>query len=182
MKVCAAIRTARTLGLKTSWHRLIQAARLKSGYIEWLDASGPFTAADLTKHLAPGHSIAAALHQFQQGPAHFFYEAHDLGRRRGEFELALSPEARTELLDRVERLSRGEVRLFSGEFHHLGCPINWNLNPQSGLRMAVDHHWRRCEQLDARQGDIKFLWEASRFPFLYDLVRAYALKIGRAHV
>ncbi|MCA9254887.1 MAG: alginate lyase family protein, partial [Phycisphaerales bacterium] len=79
------------------------------------------------------------------------------------------------LLDRMRRLQSGVVRYFSRTDYELGRPIRWHLNPALGVEWPVDRHWRRYSQFDASLGDLKLVWEANRFAFAYDLVRAYGL-------
>lgn len=66
---------------------------------------------------------------------------------------------------------KGTFRYFSGTSQDLGFPPDWHLNPISGVRVPDQSHWSRIGDYD--HGDIKVLWELSRFSFTYDLVRAY---------
>jgi asparagine synthase (glutamine-hydrolysing) len=70
-----------------------------------------------------------------------------------------------------ERLAEGNLVYFGQEFAHTGFPPEWHRNPFTGLTAPTDRHW--SEISDFRHGDIKVLWEPSRFSFAYDLVRAY---------
>jgi hypothetical protein len=54
-----------------------------------------------------------------------------------------------------------------------GMPPNWHRNPLTGECAPADIHW--TEISDFAFGDIKLIWEASRFTAVYALVRAYAL-------
>jgi asparagine synthase (glutamine-hydrolysing) len=49
---------------------------------------------------------------------------------------------------------------------------DWHRNPASGLRAPEGVHWSLISDFDL--GDIKYIWEVSRFGFAFDLVRAYA--------
>jgi len=72
---------------------------------------------------------------------------------------------------RAEALLRGVLRYF--EYHDLevGWPPDWFRNPFTGEQLPADCHWSRVPTFAA--GDIKCVWEASRFGFAYLLVRAY---------
>lgn len=50
---------------------------------------------------------------------------------------------------------------------------SWHSNPFTGERVAPEKHWTQIS--DFGQGDIKFIWEPSRFAWAYPLVRAYAV-------
>lgn len=59
--------------------------------------------------------------------------------------------------------------------HHklaAGLPPDWFYNPLEKINVAHETHWS-CTS-DFGQGDIKVLWDLSRFSFVYPLVRAYA--------
>ncbi len=69
----------------------------------------------------------------------------------------------------------GKILFFSKWQADLGCPPNWLLNPVSGVEHSADLHWTRIPDLAENIGDIKYVWEASRFPQAFYFVRAYAL-------
>jgi len=69
----------------------------------------------------------------------------------------------------------GKILFFSRWQADLGCPPNWLLNPVSGMRHSNDQHWTCIPDLGEDMGDIKYVWEASRFPQAFYFVRAYAL-------
>lgn len=53
----------------------------------------------------------------------------------------------------------------------LGHPPDWFVNPFTAERAPCDLHWSRIG--DFAHGDIKVIWEPSRFGWAYALVRAY---------
>ncbi len=65
----------------------------------------------------------------------------------------------------------GRFRYFSHAVIESGFSPDWHSNPLTGQRIAPDRHW--SEISDFGQGDIKVVWETSRFDFTYALVRAY---------
>ena len=54
-----------------------------------------------------------------------------------------------------------------------GFPPNWHVNRFTGEQAPSDRHWADID--DFSFGDIKLIWEASRFSPVYALVRAYVL-------
>jgi len=54
---------------------------------------------------------------------------------------------------------------------HAGFPPDWHRDPFNGQKAPEELHWSRIGDFDF--GDIKILWEPSRFGFVYPLVRAY---------
>ena len=70
-----------------------------------------------------------------------------------------------------EQLARGEFRYFERTTAVTGFPPDWQANPFTRERAPADLHW--SEIGDFEHGDIKIIWEPSRFGFAYALVRAY---------
>ncbi len=74
-------------------------------------------------------------------------------------------------VDEAEAVLRGEFRLFSHRVVSAGFPPAWNRNQLTGERVPPDRHW--TELGDFAFGDIKGVWELSRFPWAFALARAY---------
>jgi len=72
----------------------------------------------------------------------------------------------------AERVLGGEFRLFSDRWVGAGFPPDWNRNPLTGDRAPDGVHW--TELGDFSFGDIKGVWELSRFPWAFALARAHA--------
>ncbi len=75
------------------------------------------------------------------------------------------------LFNSVKDLKSGYFRLFSHLKLHTGFPPDWHKNYTSTNRYPQNAHWSTIGDFDG--GDIKVVWELSRFGFVYDLVRAY---------
>lgn len=77
----------------------------------------------------------------------------------------------------LAEISRGQWRYYGHpavegyEPAALGMPPKWHNNPFTGQKAPADQHWSCIS--DFAHGDIKTIWEASRFGFVYALVRAY---------
>jgi hypothetical protein len=54
--------------------------------------------------------------------------------------------------------------------------LNWHINPTTKKIAPSNLHWTKIPDLNTDFGDIKYIWELSRFPFVYTLVRAYAVE------
>lgn len=48
---------------------------------------------------------------------------------------------------------------------------DWHTHPITGYRYEASQHWTSIADFSADAGDIKYIWEKSRFTFLYDLIR-----------
>ena len=75
-------------------------------------------------------------------------------------------------LGEAERILRGEFMLFSDRWVGAGSPPDWNRNHATGLSVPEGHHWADTDALHS--GDIKEVWELSRFPWAFTLARAHA--------
>lgn len=79
----------------------------------------------------------------------------------------------SEKLDReVENLKSGIFSYFENQENDCGFPPNWHRNSFSGKEIPSNQHWSRLS--DFGFGDIKLVWEPSRFGFVFPLVRKYA--------
>lgn len=75
------------------------------------------------------------------------------------------------VITRAENILSGHFLLFSHHSVRTQVPPHWHQNPFTGQEINADQHWSRVS--DFGHGDIKLVWELSRFSFVYDLVRAY---------
>lgn len=71
----------------------------------------------------------------------------------------------------TEEIIQGTLHYFEHTPGAAGFPPDWHRNPFTGQRAPADLHW--SEIGDFENGDIKVIWEPSRFGFSYTLVRAY---------
>ncbi|MCF8102156.1 MAG: heparinase II/III family protein [Desulfarculaceae bacterium] len=79
-------------------------------------------------------------------------------------------------MEEAERLARGGVLLFGDLELDTGFPPAWHRNHLQRVDAPAGEHWSRLS--DFAYGDIKLIWELSRFPFAFALARAYA-RTGR---
>ena len=70
------------------------------------------------------------------------------------------------LKDKFERISNGDICFFSHEWKNIGTNYDWITNPDSGYRYDVSKHWSEISDLNPSNGDIKYVWEKSRFSYL----------------
>lgn len=65
----------------------------------------------------------------------------------------------------------GTIKFFNSEFRLLGKEYDWVTNPETKFKYKADQHWSLINDFSSASGDIKFVWEKSRFAFIYDLIR-----------
>jgi len=79
----------------------------------------------------------------------------------------------------ADGLSLGEFILFSHHPKQLGTPPDWHRNPCTGQSAPRGRHWSELGDFDF--GDIKTIWEPSRFGWAFTLARAHA-RTGEARL
>lgn len=78
------------------------------------------------------------------------------------------------LKKQADQIVDGKLTWFHYHKHDVGNPPDWFLNPFSGERITnPNKHWTELGDFDMNIGDIKIIWEPSRFDWVTDLARAY---------
>ncbi len=95
-------------------------------------------------------------------PSFFFNSKEDL-------KLAKNPSK--ELEQEYNKYLNGELKFFNAEYFSIGKNYDWLTNPLTHYQYDINKHWTEIEDLDKNAGDIKYVWEKSRFSFLYLLIR-----------
>lgn len=83
----------------------------------------------------------------------------------------LTAAQRNRLTEDAAEASKGRIICFSNWMADYGNPIDWHRDPTNGHRWVSDVHWSKALR-NAPQVDIKFTWEAGRFPQAYLMARA----------
>lgn len=175
MNLIQAVKLIQTLGPTTLGKRIYHACRLKSGWIERIDPHGPFGPEQLARHLSGNTTYAGMLARRRRGAIPFFFDSREIAKWRPLLTQLSSTASRENLAVHMEALKRGRLSFFSHWDANLGDPIDWQLDPSVDLSWPRDRHWRHYSQFDPSLGDIKMVWEASRFSQCFLLTRAWAL-------
>lgn len=88
---------------------------------------------------------------------------------------ALPDEAKAALITAADNACEGRILGFSSIPLDYGNPIDWQLNPLTIKRFDASTKWFKIPDFDPECGDIKVIWEISRFTHFYFLSRAYLL-------
>lgn len=78
------------------------------------------------------------------------------------------------------RVVKGECCFFSSAWYDLGTDYDWVTNPDTNYKYDVSKHWTEVEDIVQETGDIKYVWEKSRFSYLYTVIR-YDHSTGEDH-
>lgn len=108
------------------------------------------------------------IRQFQSNGRRLFFNEHNLPRITDE-------QLKQQIISGADEILSNKLRYFFAKSYYMGEKPDWFLNPQTGQRISPDKHWTEIEHFDANAGDIKFIWEPSRFAWAYTLVRAYSV-------
>ena len=80
------------------------------------------------------------------------------------------------LLNQAEGIVNGRLPYYSYHVIEQSSPPNWFLNPFNGKECKETRlHWTQISDFNQELGDIKNVWEASRFTWLGILARAHAV-------
>ena len=104
-----------------------------------------------------------------------FLEIHKANGRRFFFEPGELPNPEPAAIAAAEEVLQNKFQYFFNQWHNLGDGPDWFLNPVNKQRADSDVHWSEVNTFDPRVGDIKFIWEPSRFAWAYTLLRAFAV-------
>lgn len=71
----------------------------------------------------------------------------------------------------AEQILKGSYRFFNAMEYNLGNNYDWVTNPDTGYQYNKNTHWLYINDYSKEAGDIKYVWEKSRFTYLNTLIR-----------
>lgn len=77
----------------------------------------------------------------------------------------------TQLKEKMEHILKGDVLFFSKTWKPLSLDYDWVTNPETGYHYDAKQHWTMVNDFSKEAGDIKFVWEKSRFSWLLTVCR-----------
>jgi hypothetical protein len=83
----------------------------------------------------------------------------------------MKPAPNDALRTTAENIFEGHIPFFSSLTYPLGVNYDWVTNPDNGYRYDIGRHWTDINDFSSEAGDIKFVWEKSRFSYLYAVIR-----------
>jgi hypothetical protein len=76
-----------------------------------------------------------------------------------------------QLQQEAEDILAGKYVFFSSTKFDLGLNYDWVSNPDTGYKYDINKHWIDINDYTKEAGDIKYVWEKSRFTYLNTLIR-----------
>lgn len=102
--------------------------------------------------------------------------------RLAKFLVDLSDNDKNSIIKEADKACLGKIRGFSSSIElDYGNPINWQLNPLTEKKIDSKIKWFRIPDFDKERGDIKVIWEISRFSHLLTFARAYCLTTDKKY-
>ncbi len=111
----------------------------------------------------PDRKESPTLEEWRASKGHFFFEDKN--------SIKLTKNPNPELEQRYLELIDGKFVFFNSIHFDLGEQYNWIINPDNGYQYDVTKHWTEIIDISKEAGDIKYVWEKSRFSFLYNIIR-----------
>ncbi|HEY3406225.1 MAG TPA: alginate lyase family protein [Ohtaekwangia sp.] len=143
-------RLARSMGLRYVLFRIVFELKRKSGLLKRSYPVNPHFKTWITRD-----------QWRKEAPAFFFHSRNDF--YASGFHSAL-------LAEKANRIRKGEVHYFQGEWKTVN-PDDWLTNFTTGHRYNNQEHWTAIPDFHPVYGDIKYVWERSRFSFLQTILR-----------
>lgn len=142
------------MGPRYVWFRLTYELRRRTGLLK---AKFPIN---------PPSKSFTTLQSWKQLPAQFFFESRELLRNNNPSTASQLPDA--PLREQFNQYQKGNLLFFSAKYHPV---TDWLTNPSNDYRYDATKHWTEIPDFSPTAGDIKYVWEKSRFAFLYPLIR-----------
>jgi hypothetical protein len=125
------------------------------------------------KRIAPNTSPEDLLSIRRQGGRPFFFS--DSRSLAIDLKKILGAHGEESVVAEANGILGGSLPFFGRLAFACGFPPKWFQNPATGQRVSPDRPWTQMRFASDDYGDLKFILEPSRFPFVYPLARAYAV-------
>ncbi len=145
------IKWARAMGVRYIGFRLFYEVQMRTGILKFRFPSS----------VKFGHWITLAEWRDKTPP--FFFDS------RESLKSKVTPSAG--LRESAARIKAGEIQFFQGAWIKMALD-EWLLNPSTGYRYSNKKHWTEIPDFDVSIGDIKYVWEKSRFNFIHPVLRS----------
>jgi hypothetical protein len=161
--------TLKYFGINWLLFRLWYFIKIKFGIVRYQTRQSQWVQYSLENILSHTHILNTAHYieyRSEHSPGFFFSHTDKVSYRR-----LLSGWDDRILKNNINDLENGYFRFFSYLKLYTGFPPDWHKNYTSNKRYFHNAHWSTINDFEG--GDIKIVWEPSRFSFVYDLVRVY---------
>jgi hypothetical protein len=113
--------------------------------------------------LEPPHRNYISLNEWRNLNTTFFLKS--------KIELNILKNRASQLKFEAEEILEGKHLFFSSTKYDLGSNYDWITNPDTGFKYDITKHWVEINDYSKVSGDIKYVWEKSRFTYLNTIIR-----------
>jgi hypothetical protein len=71
----------------------------------------------------------------------------------------------------AHRILSGDICFFNCNWINLGPNYDWVTNPETGYKYDNTKHWSEINDFSSTNGDVKYVWEKSRFSYILSIIR-----------
>lgn len=103
-----------------------------------------------------------SLQSWKEAKTNFFFNSQE--------QLKIEPSHRVALKEQFEKIKDGRFNFFNSLSLQLGSEYDWITNPTSDYKYPLKH-WTQLSDYNKEQGDIKLVWEKSRFSYIHIALR-----------
>lgn len=82
--------------------------------------------------------------------------------------IKITKRSNEKLEESFKNIKAGKICYFNREWKEVD---DWITNPDSNYQYDISKHWTEIEDITSTAGDIKYVWEKSRFSYFYDIIR-----------
>ncbi len=111
----------------------------------------------------PPARVGISLEEWKVLNPPFFFQSRD------EVEVVRNPTDK--LRDSYEKIRNGVFLFFNHSWKEIGSDYDWITHPITKYKFDINKHWTKISDFSETSGDIKYVWEKSRFSYLYIIVR-----------
>ncbi len=111
----------------------------------------------------PSNKKYISLEEWKKLPIKFFFDSKESIR------FARTPNNDLEV--KAKKILNGELQFFNAEYKEIGKNYDWITNPDTGYQYNTKTHWVDINDFSGAEGDIKYVWEKSRFSYLNTIIR-----------
>ncbi|ACB86087.1 alginate lyase family protein [Natranaerobius thermophilus] len=177
MKITDIFKIINNKGLSWTLFRLTYEIKTKTGILKKSFPTREMSDDEVLDKIVglSSNTKAALVSQIRTNLKSFFVSYKDLDKYREFLIQSLTQDERENIIYIADNAIEGKIPCFSKWEADFGNPINWHINPVTKYEWDSSKHWVDLEELSSSAGDVKYVWEASRFPHFYYFARAYAI-------
>lgn len=150
MQALKYVHIIKDMGPKYFWYRLLHMINIKSKHLKHINSFDATTSFPIT------------IKEWRSSSLKYIIESRSSIR----IPKVQDPNLKT----KVHKILNGEILYFNANFYPTPAANKWHTNPINKQVIAADKHWLDLDDF-AEGNDIKFVWERSRFCYLYDIIR-----------